>query len=46
MCYVIYDEKLYRRWYSMPLLKCIAPSEVEYITREIQKGICGNLAVG
>ena len=40
--YVIYDEKLYRRGYSMPLLKCVAPSEVDYIMREIHEGICGN----
>ena len=33
--YVIYDDKLYRRGYSMPLLKCVTPSEVEYIMREI-----------
>ena len=24
-CYVIYDDKLYRSGYSMPLLKCVVP---------------------
>ena len=36
--YVIYDDKLYKGGYSMPLLKCVAPSEAEYIIREIHKG--------
>ena len=40
--YVIYDDKLHRRGYSMPLLKCVVPSEVEYIIREIHEGICEN----
>ena len=40
--YVLYDEKLYRKGYSMLLLKCVPPSEAEYIMREIHEGICGN----
>ena len=40
--YVIYDDKLYRRGYSMPLLKCVTPSELDYIMREIHKSICRN----
>ena len=42
--YVLYDDKLYRRGYSMPLLKCATPSEEQYIIREIHKGIYGNHA--
>ena len=34
VCYVIYDDKLYTRVYSMPLLKCVAPSKAEYIMRD------------
>ena len=35
-CYVIYDDKLYRRGYSMPLLNCMMTLfEVDYIMREI-----------
>ena len=41
-CYVLYDNKLYRRGYSMPLLKCIPPLEVEYVIRKIHKDIYGN----
>ena len=40
--YVLYDDKLYKLGYSMPLLKCIPPTEAEYVMREIHKGICGN----
>ena len=40
--YVIYDDKLYRRGYSMPLLKCVAFSEADYIMTEIHEGICEN----
>ena len=39
---VLYDDKLYRRGYSMPLLKYVIPSETKYIMREIHEGICGN----
>ena len=42
--YVVYGDKLYRRGYSMSLLRCVTPSEVNYIMREINKGICGNHA--
>ena len=37
--YVIYDDKLYRRGYSMPLLKYVTPSKADYIMRQIHKGI-------
>ena len=40
--YVLYDDKLYRRGYSMPLLKCATPSEAKYIVREIHEDVCGN----
>ena len=44
--YVLYDDKLYRRGYSMPLLKCVPPSKAEYIMREIHEGICGRSQCG
>ena len=40
--YILYDDKLYMRGYSMLLLKCSTPSEVKYIMREIHEGTCGN----
>ena len=44
--YVLYDDKLYRIGYFMPLLKCATPLEARYIKREIHKGTCGNHAGG
>ena len=44
--YVLYNYKLYRRGYSMPLLKCVTPSEVKYIMRENHESTCGNHAEG
>ena len=43
--YVLYDDKLYQRGYSMSFLKCVPPSEVKYIIKEIHEGICGNHVV-
>ncbi|XP_074337019.1 uncharacterized protein LOC141674194 [Apium graveolens] len=40
--YVIYDGVLYRRGFSVPLLKCIDGKECNYILREVHEGICGN----
>ena len=40
--YVLYDDKLYRRCYSMPLLKCVTALEAKYIMREIHEGTCRN----
>ena len=34
--YVLYDDYLYRKAYSSPLLKCATPSEAKYIMREPQ----------
>ena len=44
--YVLYEHKLYRRGYSMPLLKCVTPPKAEYIMREIHEDIYGNHARG
>ena len=44
--YVLYDDKLYRRGYSMPLLKCTTPSKAKYIMREIHEGTYRNYAGG
>ncbi|MCI45245.1 hypothetical protein A2U01_0066484, partial [Trifolium medium] len=39
--YVILEEKLYRRGFSIPLLKCIEEGQIEYILNEIHEGING-----
>ena len=33
--YMLYDDKLYRRGYSMPLLECVLPTEVKNIMLKI-----------
>ena len=33
---------LYRRKFTLPLLKCLDDEEADYVLREIHKGICGN----
>ena len=40
--YVLYDEKLYKRSFTLPLLKCLLSFEVDYTLREVYEGICGN----
>ena len=45
-CYVLYDDKLYKRGYSISLLKCATLSEAEYIMRKIHEGTCKNHAGG
>ncbi|XP_074361662.1 uncharacterized protein LOC141701928 [Apium graveolens] len=40
--YVIYDGVLYKRGFSVPLLKYLDGDECNYILREIYEGICGN----
>ena len=38
--YTMLDAKLYRRGYSMPLLKCVAEPEASNILKEINEGFC------
>ena len=44
--YMLYDDKLCKKGYPMPLLKCVLPTEVENIMWEIHEGTCGNQAGG
>ena len=44
--YVLYDDKLYKRGYAMPLLKCVLLTEVKNIMWEIHEGTCGNHTEG
>ena len=39
--YTMLDNKLYRRGFSMPLLKCVAEPEATCILKEIHEGFCG-----
>ena len=40
--YTILDGKLYRRGYSMLLLRCVTPPEAKKIIEEIHEGFCGD----
>ncbi|KAH9751207.1 Ribonuclease H [Citrus sinensis] len=44
--YLFVDGELYKRGFSLPLLKCLAPADANYVLREIHEGICGNHSGG
>ncbi|GAV60630.1 rve domain-containing protein/RVT_3 domain-containing protein, partial [Cephalotus follicularis] len=35
-------EVLYKRSFSFPWLRCLAPQEADYALREVHEGVCGN----
>ncbi|GKV28954.1 hypothetical protein SLEP1_g37938 [Rubroshorea leprosula] len=40
--YILMDGTLYKRSYSLPLLRCLTPYEAEYALREVHEGVCGS----
>lgn len=38
--YTLIENVLYKRGYTLPLLKCVSGREAEYVLQEIHKGIC------
>jgi ribonuclease HI len=40
--FTMINGKLYKRGFTLPLLKCVSPDEGNYILREIHEGICGS----
>ena len=40
--YILVDGVLYRRGYSMPLLRCITPEKAKELMREVHEGFCGD----
>ena len=40
--YVLMDEVLYKRGFSQPYLRCLAPDEANYVLIEVHEGACGN----
>ena len=44
--FTILDGQLLRRSFSGPYLKCVTPSEVNYILAELHEGECGNHSGG
>ena len=40
--YTLYDDQLYKKGFSTPLLKCVNLEQGNHILQEIHEGICGN----
>ena len=40
--YVLMDEVLYKRGFSQPYLRCLAPNEANYVLREVHEGESDN----
>ena len=40
--YILMDEMLYKRGFSQPYLRCLAPDEANYVLREVHERVCGN----
>ena len=40
--YVLMNEVLYKRSFSQPYLRCLAPDEANYVLKEVHEGACGN----
>ncbi|RDX68077.1 hypothetical protein CR513_52972, partial [Mucuna pruriens] len=39
--YTLVEQRLYRRGFSSPLLKCVDPEEAKYVIKEVHEGVCG-----
>ena len=40
--YVLMEKVLYKRGFSQPYLRCLAPDEANYVLREVHEGVCDN----
>ena len=40
--YILIDDVLYKKSFSLPYLRCLGLDEAHYVLREIHEGICGN----
>ena len=40
--YVLYEDRLYKRSYSLPLLRCLRPLEATLALREVHEGLYGS----
>ncbi|KAM1049244.1 hypothetical protein ACFX2C_028367 [Malus domestica] len=43
-CYLIINDKLYKRGFNLPYLRCLTPAEAKTVFREIHEGVCGDHA--
>lgn len=44
--YILRDERLYKRAFSLPLLKCLDPHKADYVMLEAHEGVCDNHSGG
>ena len=44
--YILVDGIMYRRGYSMPLLRCVTPEKAKELMKEVHEGFCGDHAGG
>ena len=44
--YMLYDNQLYKKGFSTPLLKCVNLEQGNHILQETHGGVCGNHARG
>ncbi|KAM2850578.1 hypothetical protein PS2_026816 [Malus domestica] len=42
--YLIINDQLYKRGFTLPYLRCLTPAEAEIVLREIHEGVCGDHA--
>ena len=40
--FIVHRGTLYKRGFSVPILKCVGKEDANYILREVHKGICSN----
>ena len=40
--FTVLNDKLYKRGYSQPYLRCIEGEEAKYILEEVHEGVCGD----
>ena len=40
--FTILNDKLYKRGFLLPYLKCLNSKDAMYVLREVHEGICGN----
>jgi len=39
--FVVIADQLFKRGFSSPLLKCLAPKQAEYVMAKVHEGVCG-----
>ena len=40
--FTVLNDKLYKREYSQPYLRCIEEEEAKYVLEEVYEGVCGD----